>query len=99
MEPTWRKSSYSSDQSGNCGEVADLPDGGLASGTPRIRPARLDVHRGRIARVHECASISFTDPVTRNGPTLVHQGGAVPPSLPTFLYDSQPIPSLLPSRS
>jgi Domain of unknown function (DUF397) len=28
MEPTWRKSSYSSDQGGNCGEVADLPDGG-----------------------------------------------------------------------
>lgn len=27
MEPTWRKSSYSSDQGGNCVEVANLPDG------------------------------------------------------------------------
>jgi len=30
MEPTWRKSSYSSDQGGNCVEVADLNGGGRA---------------------------------------------------------------------
>jgi Domain of unknown function (DUF397) len=27
MEPTWRKSSYSSDQGGNCVEVCTLDDG------------------------------------------------------------------------
>ena len=27
---TWRKSSYSSGQGGNCVEVAALPDGGIA---------------------------------------------------------------------
>jgi Domain of unknown function (DUF397) len=27
MEPTWRKSSYSSDQGGNCVEVCNLNDG------------------------------------------------------------------------
>lgn len=26
----WRKSSYSGNQGGNCVEVADLPDGGMA---------------------------------------------------------------------
>lgn len=27
---TWRKSSFSGNQGGNCVEVADLPDGGIA---------------------------------------------------------------------
>jgi hypothetical protein len=30
MEPRWRKSSYSSDQGGNCVGVADLDGGGCA---------------------------------------------------------------------
>jgi uncharacterized protein DUF5753 len=55
------------------------PTVAVASETPRIRPARLDVYRGRMARVHECASISFTDPVTRNGPTWCTRVGPFRP--------------------